>query len=229
MWTSGELRRLFPAHLKEVDHADNKSRLEHHVYPYAGNVLMSEFSLDHADLVLRQPTLPSGSLRHVGLVLHSLVVLAVYPGRLLRVNPLPKGWLPKVARTKAKEWLMPREDAQLMATTSIPLVRRLLVGFMAREGMREGEAARLEWTDIDLDHAGGAGSVSLDENKTDDPRSWSLDAGVAEALRMWKAIAPSSRWVFPAEALPGPLRRKGKHVSVSKLAAQLRSDLKLAG
>ena len=26
----------------------------------------------------------------------------------------------------------------------------------------------------------------LDENKTDDPRSWALDPGVARALKMWK-------------------------------------------
>ena len=85
---------------------------------------------------------------------------------------------------------MPREDAQLMATTAIPLVRRLLVGFMAREGMREGEAARLEWTDLDLDHAGGGGSVSLDENKTDDPRSWSAKMSSIQA-QAWPSAAPS--------------------------------------
>jgi integrase len=227
-WTSGRLHEDFPVHVKEIDQHDNKARLENHVYPVIGDVPMRELSLDHADLVLAQPTIPKGSLRHVALVLHRLIVLAVYPGRLLSANPLPKGWLPTQSSRRAKEWLLPREDAQLMASTSIPLVRRVLLGFMSREGMRESEAARLEWRDVDLEHEKG-GSVALDENKTEDPRSWALGPDVAEALRRWKTIAPSSRWVFPAEALPGPLRRRGKHVSVSKLAEQLRADLKAAG
>ncbi len=56
--------------------------------------------------------------------------------------------------------------------------------FLCREGCRKSEAESLEWTDLDLD----VGAVNLDENKTDDPRAWSLDPGTAEALRRWKTI-----------------------------------------
>jgi hypothetical protein len=33
-----------------------------------------------------------------------------------------------------------------------------------------------------------AGTVTLDENKTDTPRSWPLDPGVVRALRVWKRL-----------------------------------------
>ena len=69
-----------------------------------------------------------------------------------------------------------------MRRTDIPLVRRLLFGLLAREGMRLSEALQLTWANLDLEH----GVIRLDTNKTADPRSWALDAGVAEALRRWK-------------------------------------------
>lgn len=55
-------------------------------------------------------------------------------------------------------------------------------GFLAREGMRYGEAMRLAWADLDL----ARGSVTLDTNKTDDPRAWALSDGVADALAAYR-------------------------------------------
>jgi integrase len=70
-----------------------------------------------------------------------------------------------------------------MACRAVPLVRRLFFGVLEREGMRREEAADLRWSDVDL----ARGVVRLDENKTDDPRAWSLDAGVAAALGIWRS------------------------------------------
>jgi integrase len=61
-------------------------------------------------------------------------------------------------------------------TAGVTLERRMLYGVLAREGLRLGEALRLEWSDLDLEH----GTLSLDENKTDDPRTWALGLDVAE-------------------------------------------------
>jgi integrase len=67
-----------------------------------------------------------------------------------------------------------------------------LRGFLSREGMREGEALTLTWGDLDL----ARGAIRLDKNKTDDPRAWALDPGVAEALRFYRdrrrTAAPTS-------------------------------------
>ena len=60
-------------------------------------------------------------------------------------------------------------------------------GFLVREGMRESEALSLTWECVDLKR----GAIRLDKNKTDDPRSWALDAGVARALRVYRKCFPS--------------------------------------
>ena len=69
-----------------------------------------------------------------------------------------------------------------MKCTAVPLSHRLIYGLLAREGLRLSEAQELDWTDLDLQR----GVIHLDENKTDDPRSWMLDAGVVEAFRRWR-------------------------------------------
>lgn len=69
-----------------------------------------------------------------------------------------------------------------MACKAVPLAYRMLWGFLAREGMREGEALALTWTDLDLER----GVVRLDKNKTDDPRAWALHPGVVAALRAYR-------------------------------------------
>ena len=84
---------------------------------------------------------------------------------------------------------MPSEEAKLLAgrTTGggdpVPLEYRVAYLFTHREGMRKGEVRRLTWGDLDL----ARGMVALDENKTDRPRSWVLDPGVAKVLARWKA------------------------------------------
>jgi len=66
----------------------------------------------------------------------------------------------------------------------VPLNYRVAYAFLHREGMRKGEAEQLTWPDVNL----AKGMVALDENKTDRPRSWVLDAGVLRMLRAWHAM-----------------------------------------
>jgi hypothetical protein len=40
------------------------------------------------------------------------------------------------------------------------------------------------------------GAVRLDENKTDDPRAWTLDSHVVDALRIWRAMHAHGARVF---------------------------------
>ena len=225
LWTSGELHRLFPGHVKDIDHSDNTPRLEKHAYPFIGQVRMRDFTLDHADLVIRQRTLPEGSRRHVALLVHRISVLAAYPGKYISISPLPKGWLPSPSKGRAKTFVYPTEDAAMMGVTDFPLVLRLLVGFINREGCRPTEAGSVEWADLDLKH----GTINLDVNKTDDARSWVLDAGTAEAFRRWRKIAPPSRYVFPPPALPQARREAETPFAVGQLPRQLRELLTKAG
>lgn len=218
-WTSGELARLYPAHVKKKANGEADAKcFERYVFPVAGDLPVESFSLDHADQIMaRIPAKRAqNTRRNIAVRLHRLFALAVYPLRLLAANPLPKGFLPKPGEQKAKVCLYPKEDHALLACTEIPLARRVLYGFLAREGMRSGEALALRWTDLDLDH----GAITLDTNKTSDPRSWALDPGVTAALVAWRSICESKGHASP-HVFEG--------LSHSRAADMLRDDLRAAG
>ncbi len=218
-WTSGELARTYPAHVKGKANAEADAKcFERYVYPVAGDLPVESFTLDHADQIMAR--IPAdraqNTRRNIAVRLHRLFALAVYPLRLLAANPLPKGFLPKPGEQKAKVCLYPKEDRALLDCTRIPLVRRVFYGFLAREGMRSGEALALRWTDLDLDH----GAVTLDTNKTSDPRSWALDPGVTAALSAWRSIC---------ESKGGASALVFEGLSHVRAADMLREDLRAAG
>lgn len=224
MWTSGELHRRWPDHVKlkkSVD--DDRERLQKYVYPIIGHVPLVELTVAHADAVLA--ALPSGlsptTRRHVAQVMQKTLKYAAYPARHIERNPLPSGFLPRIAQRQALTYLYPDEDAKLLACPKVPLAHRLFYGFLAREGMRRSEAGELTWAELDLSR----GAVSLDENKTDDPRAWALDAGVTRALRAWKSLRGEpdpSELVFVDEH-GAPVNRSGH------LCLVLRRHLRMAG
>ena len=185
-WTSGELAREHPDHVRLKKSADDDAeRLALHIYPVVGDVPIGDFTIDNAEAVMR--AIPEGrakaTRRHVAQLLHRLLGIAVFPLRLRASNPLPKGFLPNVGPAKAKAWIYPDEDRKLLASPAVPLAWRVFYGFLAREAPRSGEAGALDLVDVDL----GRGTVNLDNNKTDDPRTWALSPGVAAALRAWIA------------------------------------------
>jgi hypothetical protein len=143
----------------------------------------------------------------------------VWPLRLIDHNPLPRGFLPKVGTSKAKVYVYPTEDAQLLARTTVPLWRRMLWGVLAREGMREGELISLTWSCLDLER----GVLTLDENKTDDPRAWAMNPGVVRALIAWKKIHPD-----PKANKPVIIEENGGVIDGKPFARLLRADLKRA-
>lgn len=226
-WTSGKLHTKWPDQIKAKRTADDDAeRLKLHVYPIVQSIAVADFRLDDAERVMaRLPReLSSSSRRHVAQLMHRLLTMAVYPARLREVNPLPRGFMPKVKRTKAFSYLYPEEDSRLMACgptaakPGVELLDRLFFGFLAREGMREGEALALDWTDLDLRR----GVVRLEVNKTDDPRAWVLGDDVARALGRWHALsgAPKSGRVFRY--------LDGRAYSARALAERLRAALTTA-
>jgi integrase len=203
-WTSGALAREFPDVVRKKRTADDDiDRLTKHVYPLIGERELETLTLDDAlDVMRRLPeTLAPATRRHVAQLLSRVFSLAVYPCRLLAVSPLPRGFLPKLRRGKAKVALYPDGEAALIGCTDerVPLVSRIFYGFLAREGMRSSEALALTWGDLDLER----GAVRLDRNKTDDPRAWALDAGTAEALRRWRDLKPAKKPAADTPVFPG--------------------------
>jgi integrase len=131
--------------------------------------------------------------RQYAQLINRVLALAVHPCRISGTSPLPKGFMPKVGKSPAFPFLYPDEESALMACEQVPLGFRMLWGFLAREGCRVSEALGLTFRDVDLER----GAVSLDKNKTDDPRTWALDPSVAEALRRWR----DRRQARPGEAV----------------------------
>ncbi len=226
-WTRGDLARDYPDHVrvkKSVGH--DISRLENYVYPIVGDIRIDAFTLDHARIVMRGITegRAVATRRQVAQLLHRICKMAVFPLQLLATNPLPSGFLPKVGPGKAKGWVYPDEDAKLVASDAVPLEYRVFYGFLHREGLRVNEAARLTWSDFDLDR----GSVVLDVNKTNDPRAWALSSGVARAIRAWRMLlaehgisTKDSDFVF--------VDLHGERVNINHTAAKYREHLVAAG
>jgi integrase len=179
-WTSGDLHRRYPDHVKLKRTAETDERRLQKLYAVVGDVPLTAFGLSDAEaaMVALPPGIVPGTRRHYAQLMAKVLKLAVYPCKVIGQSPLPAGFLPKTGAKKAKAYLYPSEDEALLASPYVPQSFRLLYGFLAREGMRYGEAMRLTWADLDLKR----GSVTLDTNKTDDPRAWALSAGVALAL-----------------------------------------------
>ena len=223
LWISNELARRYRRRVKEIDHTENARRLKNHVLPvvFRGKSIadtpINEFTLDHADQVLAQTTLPEGSVRQVAQIMHRLLRLAEFPARIIERSPFPRGWLPEPNPLKARSYLFPSEDLLLMRLTEIPLVKRVYIGVAHREGPRRGNLVTLTWSCLLLDFEDGGGYLSLDHTKNGRDANWALDPGTAEALRQWKKICPSKTYVFPELALPQarrrPLQDRPMHVS----------------
>lgn len=110
-----------------------------------------------------------------------------------------------------------------MAWTSqtVPLIERLLYGILAREGLRVSELLSLTWGDVDLER----GVLTLDTNKTDEPRAWAMDPGVVRALKSWR-----SRFV-PNAPLSQEILRNARRQGIERygIAERLRDYLDASG
>jgi integrase len=223
LWTEGELHRMWPDHVEEkATAADDARRLAKHVYPVIGGVPVREISLELCDETMSalSRSLSKASRRHVAQVIVRLMHLAAYPARLVQSSPIPRGWLPKLGRKVNFPILLPREDLQLMEAISVPLNRRLVYGFLHREGVRRGDAERLRWRQVDLELR----TLRIESDKTQAGRLFMMNPGVQRALRLWKQMKPQSRaddLVFADEA--------GELPEMQHLARRLREDLLTAG
>jgi integrase len=228
LWTSGKLATQYPDHVKAKRSADDdRYRLEKHVYPHIGDVPIPDFSLDHAEKVMgKLPSDPSAATtrRHVAQLMTRIMSIAVFPLRLIKASPIPRGFLPKPAPSKALPYLYPDEDRTLLGCTLVPLCWRIFYGFLDREGSRTSEAIGLTVSDLDLVR----GAVTLDKNKTDDPRAWALLPGDVRALRAWFAHREAALGRKLRADEPVFIDEEGGPIQDQHLADRLRSHLMIA-
>jgi len=236
-WTDGDLHRAYPDHVGALDEQtarDYAATLRKYLNPTLGPLPLAAVTLDHAlDVMRKLPEgLSSSRRRNAAQTMHRVLAIATFPARVIPASPLPRGFLPKLGPGRAKVLPEIAEEAALLALPEdqAPIVERLLLGFLAREGCRKEDAAQLEWGDtrakgapgwIDLD----AGKVYLDQHKTDGSQGardpWRLRPDVHEALRRWRVLHPKARRVFPGEG--------GAALNVDKLAERQRAYYLAAG
>ncbi|HEY3235483.1 MAG TPA: tyrosine-type recombinase/integrase [Polyangiaceae bacterium] len=214
-WTGGDLARTYPDHVKakatsELDAARCSTMEAVQIAPGLnfGELPIDRVTIDHCEKVmsnLPESAKRPATRRQYAQLIHRVMAIAVYPCRLIAANPLPKGFMPKVGKPPAYPFLYPEEDRALLRCEKVPLPYRVLYGFLAREGTRVSEATGLDFKDLDLE----IGAVSLDRNKTNDPRTWALDPGVSRALRLWRGLAKNdgSLRMSRQRTLPGSRRR----------------------
>lgn len=145
-WTSGDLHKLHPDHVRQKRSADeDRLRNGKHIDPVLGPIPIDRITLDDCERVMaRIPSEASpASRRQIAQCMARALKLAVYPCRYRAESPVPQGWLPRLGKRKAFEMVYPDEDRALMRGTNaagetvVPLLRRLFFGFLAREGMRK--------------------------------------------------------------------------------------------
>lgn len=219
-WTSGKLAKAYPDFVKLKKTSDDDASRLKLINKHVGDTALRAFNLEHYKRLLAAlpESFAPATRRHHAQIVHRVLALAVWPLEVIRQHPIPRGAMPSGKSTKAKAYLYPSEDRKLLACTDVPLSLRVLYGFLAREGCRTGEAAALTWAMVDLER----GALTLDKNKTDEPRAWALDPGVARALAAWKELAPATKpgdFVFTHNDRP---------IDGSRLAVRLRADLATA-
>jgi hypothetical protein len=136
-WTSGELARKFPDHVKaKRESSHDESHLEF-LCKTIGDIRIEHFKLEDAERAMASlpEGLSSATRRHYAQTISKLLKLAGYPLRLISQTPLPEGWLPKVKQSKATAYLYPSEDTALLTCEAVPLARRMLYGFLVRASL----------------------------------------------------------------------------------------------
>jgi integrase len=231
-WTDKTLHKRFPDHVPDKDEAEDKQILRDYVNPRFGGKRLTEIGLEDAEAVMQAlpPTLAPRTRRHIAQCMRKVLSLAVYPGRHIQANPIPREWMPKIPKSanKAKSCLFPDEDVKLLGCVAVPLDRRIAYGILMREGMRASELSELRWSDVDLTR----GRVRLDENKTDDPRAWALSPDVVRVLSWWKertGADDSDRVLCGLDLTQGPRWLRGKVWDPKTRHKNELGDLRAAG
>lgn len=233
-YTSGELSRLHPDHVRVKDWGDDISRLKRYVYKHVGGVPLHAFTVAHGDMVMAKlPPMSPANRRHVAQILSRLLHIAVYPGKLIPANPLPRGWIPKLDKQKRRHYscLWPREESMFLRHEATPFAFRLFIGILDREGMRLSELLECDWWQWNLE----VGTFLATKTKTNDPRFWAVRPDVLRAMRCWRKERPHAKRPFD-EVLEVKRHGRRAHGAIvpetsdkKKLAMRLRRALKAAG
>ncbi len=227
MWTSGKLTELYPDHklVPDKSAAGRAADLQmaSTFFPALGGKAIGDITAEDIDAARRlipKDARPNTRRNYI-LRLRLVMRLAESPLRLIERAPLVE--VPRKRASNLFGFIYPQEEALLIGNTAIPLLYRVLYGYLARNGCRIGESLQLTWDHIDLE----TGDIHIDKRwtKTKRARRWVLDADVLEAFEAYyrhRGEPPKSALVFPG--------RDGKSLlSLDVLNRRLIGDLRDSG
>jgi integrase len=226
LWTSGKLTELYPDS-PLLPPKDDKGRANDRAivsvfYPVLGAKPVADITLDDLDEACRRIPKDAHYNTRRNYRIKLRLVLRIAAGPLRLMSAVPALEIPRKRASDLFGYLYPQEEQLLLSCTAIPLVYRMLYGYLARNGCRVGESLQLTWDHVDLE----TGDIHIDKRwtKTKRARRWVLDSDVAEALEGWHRISGLPKG--PVLVFPG---RGGKKISIHTPQNRLRSDLRLAG
>lgn len=189
LWLSGEIRQRWPNACRakgERSTATARSNYAQVIRPILGLMPVSNIRLEDAERVsfaIRH--LKQASRRRYQNAVRMVMDLACYPLRLIQANPIPRKFVETAGKLPEFSYLYPDEEAQVVGHEDASLTNRGLLAFTARNGLRLGEACGAVWGDVDLQR----GTFTLNRNKTDLPRMFSLSEDVVLALTLLRELA----------------------------------------
>lgn len=172
---------------------DDRTRMERHVLPRIGHLLMTEVRPRHLrDVILELRNageLSPRSIRNISGLVHTMFKSAIID-EVIKENPAiyEKGVLPKKL-DKDPSWRREAiytrvEVEQLISDERIPIDRRVLYALKFFTG-RHTEVCKLTWSQYDQ-AAKPLGALALDETKSDVPRLTPVHPTLAKILAAWK-------------------------------------------
>ena len=226
LWTSGKLTELYPDS-KLLPEKEKKGRSDDKTavavfFPALGNKPMAAITLgdlDEARKAIPRDLHPNTRRGHL-VRLRLLFRIAAGPLRLISV--VPPIDIPKRIPSNLFGYLYPQEEALLLGCIRVPLLYRVLYGYLARNGCRITETLQLTWDHVDLE----TGDIRIDKRwtKTRRARLWVLDSDVVEALEAW--FIESGRPEGTARVFAG---RQKARLSSATVRKRLVGDLRAAG
>lgn len=178
---------------KNKTNKDDRTRMEKHVLPRIGHLLVTEARPRHfRDLIVALKDageLAPKTIRHISGLAHSLFESAIID-ELITENPVKyeKGVLPKKL-DKDPSWRRQAiytraEVEQLISDDRIPIDRRVLYALKFFTG-RHSEVSGLTWEQYDAD-VKPLGALAVDKTKTEVPRLIPVHPTLAKVLASWK-------------------------------------------
>ena len=221
LWMNGTLHRRYPdlrGSRIEDKYLEKVRSICTAIHPLIGDALLSSITKEQCLEVKAKATAGHGqSSRSVyAIVIRKVLSFAEDPLELIPRSPVPKDFVPHKGKPPGFSFLYPEEDRALLEHADIPLLERLLYGFLVRTGLRKSAALGLTGGNVDL-HRG----VLTVIGKGGKERFFRMEPDVVRALVAFFGGTRPSGLLFPDISGTHLALRLQEHAAAALLAANL--------